>query len=353
MAPKNYTPRGSFSNDFLSKLNCREFIFQYSKQPESKIDIKVRGDKLNVYYNGGSLMMLSGSRNIIFDEFYFYIPTKDELPSSDIHKLISTNYMLQETRENSSHLRDKSDAEIEELHKMAVSRHEEIVKRRDEMVSKLISAKTYNETVSAIEEMKKQMDIWRNQKKHPKNERSVQHYISLNNKKFSDSCNYVVLDIEYALPYESTYFNKEKYSRNQHPRLDILAIDREGQIYVMELKYGMKSVNNDSGVKEHFKDFKNTIGHPEKWESFIEDVKVLFDYMKSHGYIEENMMMDTKKAPIFAFVMKMEKKDDKTEFEKVLKEQGLSDVMTIFLPQDPQDKNNNIPVYPSENYKLN
>ena len=319
MGEKNYTPRGKFNKNFLSDLpkHILEYL-EYNNCKENELDLKVRGDYLNIYYKGGSLLKLSGKKSIYFNEYYFLPQEETNLCSSVIRKSIQTD-------------------------NKARAIHENLKAKRDKIINNLRNAATIQETAAIIKEMKKVMDEWRTSQSSTKNERSIQQYISLNNKSFDGSTDYVVLDIEYALPYEAVYFNKEKYRRNQHPRLDIVAIDKTGQVYVMELKYGMKSVDN---IKSHANDFKETVGHPEKWKAFIEDIEVLFKYQKENGFINRDMTIDTNRQPRFAFIMKMGKTEDKHNFEKRLKQNDLSDVMTLYLPVDNENG------YPSENYKL-
>lgn len=345
---KNYIPRGKFRDDFLTGLTSLPYISKYCNDKNSELDIKVRGDYLNIYYKGGNLLKLKGKNEIEFDEYY-YLPQVDAkgLCSSDIKKLIKEDYKSGEKISKSKYLRGLTSSQIETKRQDALSIHQELETRCKEMTNKLQRATSYEETVELIENMKEVMCKWNASHAKSKNERSIQHYISLNNRTFDNSTDYVVLDIEYALPYEATYFNRDEYSRNQHPRVDVVAIDRTGQIYIMELKYGMKSVNNKSGIKSHTDDFNATIGHPDKWRSFMEDIKILFDYQIEKGFISRDLMLDMNKKPCFAFIMKMEKKNDKNSFKEKLKQEGLTDIMTLYLPLD-EDKNE----YPPENYKL-
>ncbi len=209
MKTNNYTRRGEFSEGFLNGLKCYNDIIQYCNDPQNELDIKVRGGYLNIYYKGGNLMKLSKSDNVEFNEFYFYLPQKDDFTSTDIQKLIS-NKAISKIRKNSRKLRNMTDEEICQAQEIARKTHKKLEDCRNNAIKELKDSSTYEETVVAIERIKSQMDKWMNNKKEPKNERTVQHYISLSNKKFDDHCDFVVLDIEYALPYDSVYLKKKK-----------------------------------------------------------------------------------------------------------------------------------------------
>lgn len=345
---KNYKPRGTFDNKFLSDLKIYNWIVDYARSHQSGLDIKVRGNYLNVYYNGGNLMKLEGKDKISFSEYYFYLPQKGELASSDIQRLIKRDWVNKDNIDKSGFLRNKNSEELAELRKTACKIHERLASERDALVNRLKDANTYEEVVSYIETMKRQMDKWKGRKGNAKNERSIQQYISLYNQSFDEGTDYLVLDVEYALPYDADYFNKERYDRSQHPRLDIIAVDKSGQIYVMELKYGLKSVGGKSSISDHLKDFNNTVGHPNKWKAFVEDVKVLFDYQKGHGLIDHEAVIDITKKPVFMLVLKEEKNGDRENFIKEMRIHNIPDnVQAIFLPKDKSKVD-----YPECNYKL-
>lgn len=181
MGEKNYTPRGKFNKNFLSDLpkHILEYL-EYNNCKESELDLKVRGDYLNIYYKGGRLLKLS-DKSIYFNEYYFLPQEETNLCSSVIRKSIQTD-------------------------NKARAIHENLKAKRDKIINNLRNAATIQETAAIIKEMKKVMDEWRTSQSSTKNERSIQQYISLNNKSFDGSTDYVVLDIEYALPYEAVYF---------------------------------------------------------------------------------------------------------------------------------------------------
>ena len=241
--------------------------------------------------------------------------------------------------------------ELEAKRKQAISIKEEIKGQRNEIVNRLKACDNLESVSAVVEEMKDTMDKWyanlvRNGIRNDNvGERTIQHYISLQNKKFYEKTDFVVLDIEYAISANAPYANEQ--NRESHPRIDILAIEKAtGQIYVMELKYGMNAVEGKAGVKEHYDDFLLTVGKDGKWESFLNDVKILLKAKQNYGIISKDIKIKDSK-PQFAFIMKKQTETDEEAFMKYLKENNLSQIPTIYLPIE---KNKENPT--SEEYKL-
>jgi len=354
---EKYQRRGCFSKNFMKELPSFSFIKEISNESK-ELDLQFRGGYIDVYYRGGKLLRLSGSKTIDFDYKYYHLPTKRELTSSDISKLTHENYKSILNDKPSKLLKNAPESEIEENRIEATSILKQLKEKRDAAVTKLSEATTREETEMAMAEMMKQMDNWKNnltkigRKKETKDERSVQQYISLynkkfdNNKKFDKHTDFMVLDIEYSISSKSKYC-KQNTSPRKQPRLDIISIDRNGQLYVMELKYGMKSVDLQSaGALDHINDFNETVGKDNKWNDFMEDIKVLFESKKKYGLIEENVILDTSKAPIFAFVMKCTCQSDVENFRSYLQKKNIEKTLTLYLREDNEES------YPEQNYKL-
>ena len=136
MGEKNYTPRGKFNKNFLSDLpkHILEYL-EYNNCKESELDLKVRGDYLNIYYKGGRLLKLS-DKSIYFNEYYFLPQEETNLCSSVIRKSIQTD-------------------------NKARAIHENLKAKRDKIINNLRNAATIQETAAIIKEMKKVMDEWR------------------------------------------------------------------------------------------------------------------------------------------------------------------------------------------------
>ena len=197
-----------------------------------------------------------------------------------------------------------------------------------------------------MEEMKTTMDGWKKSLKEvgrretESGERVVQHYISLFNKEYDEGTDYLVLDLEYAISAHALYRDDRTPDRQQ-PRIDIVAIEkRTGQLYVMELKYGMGAVDGNAGVDVHYNDYLNTVGDDEKWIYFWDDINVLLTAKKNLGFfLEKNEVVLKKEKPKFAFIMKEQNNTDKREFVNAIKTSvSIPDnVPVLFLPKDQDE----------------
>lgn len=338
----NYAVRGTkLGKNFMTKMKSFPFLIEYTKDEKNGLDVQLRGIHINIYYKGGSLVNLSYSQTCEFDENYFYLPEKEDLPISDIKKLYSKDYKKEINK--SEILRDKSDAEIEELRKQAKTKKEELKNKRDKLIDRLKCSDSVEAVSKVVEEMKKVMEDWKmalvknGRRKHPIGERTIQHYISLYNKKFDDMTDFIVLDIEYAISTNALY--AKEVEREKQPRIDILAIEKgTGQVYVMELKYGMEAVNGEASAEKHYEDYLATVGDDTKWQSFIDDVKILLQAKQKQKMIDGDIKIKDSK-PVFVFVMKQKKESDKDSFRKHIETSEKlkkSNIQTIYLPVEAE-----------------
>ncbi len=351
-----YVKRGEMPEGFMKALQCFKHIVDIAKEPNSELDLQYRGGKVNIYYLGGSLLRLEGEEGIFFDEKYFYTPNKNGMRSSDIEKLRSNDY--KKRAQKSKAYKDATQDELDKAHKEALSLYSDLVDQRDAVVGRLKIATTRGEVSAVLEDMKEKIRNWKQclvdngWLKVVKGERSVQHYISLYNKCFDDDTDFVVLDIEYAVSSESDYKKKDVngMATKEQPRADILAVDREGQLYVFELKYGMKSVGKSvkekSSALAHIEDFLQTMGG-KMWDKFLTDINTLFQTKKSEHLLDEDVKLDMQKPPRFAFVMKCAMDTDERDFKEHLEVNGVTGIDTIYLPRDNEGEE-----YPKAKYKL-
>lgn len=90
----NYIPRGrGLGDDFMKDLKSYPYIIEYANNSKNGLDIQLRGKYINIYYQGGNLLKLSGTSTCEFDENYFYLPTSDDLRMTDIERLCSEDYL--------------------------------------------------------------------------------------------------------------------------------------------------------------------------------------------------------------------------------------------------------------------
>ena len=331
----NYNPRGSkLGNNFMKKMKSYPFLIEYANNEANGLDVQLRGDSINIYYQGGSLIRLSGTQGCEFDKNYFYLPEKGDLRMTDIERLCHSNYRVK--KEESRALRNLKNETLMELRQQAIQIHNDIIGKRDALVCRLKGCDSLESVGIVVEEMKRTMDQWKERlvdnriRKEVVGERTVQHYISLHNKKFGEQTDFVVLDIEYAISTNASY--AKEFEREKQPRIDILAIEKDtGQIYTMELKYGMKSVGGEASAKKHYDDYLMTVEEDSKWRSFLSDINILLKAKQDYGIISKDLTIKDSK-PIFAFIMKKEIESDEEAFKNHLQETGLSHIPTLYLP---------------------
>ena len=332
---KGYNPRGSRVN-----LSNNIAIIEYAMDPTNELDIQYRDNYINIYYLGGSLLKLKGDGNIYFDEHYYY-PRSKELPISYIEALIANDFRSKISGiKKLSHL---SEDDLMKKKQEAEKIYTRILASRDKHINSLRSGEP-EEVSHTLSEMKKAMNDWKKSKSgNGGDERTVQHYISLFNKEFSIGSDFIVIDLEYMLSGRSAYcIPKDQLgSKKGQPRIDIVAIEkRTGQLYVLELKYGLKSTKGAAGVVEHYNDYLKSVGADDKWEEFWNDIDFLVNAQKEYNILSQNVSL-SKSKPIFGFVYKPEfSENERDEFNQLLIKNDLSSIMTIYLPHCNYDKCN-------------
>lgn len=293
----HYILRGQFKNINRFKTNP---VLKYAME-DNELDVKPRGNQIHVYYNGGKAVEINPT-SFSFDEKYF------------------------------------PESEREEVRNMCKS---------------LVNASN-EDIVRYFEHVKASMDSWI--KDNSKIERLHQHHISTSNKVFSDNHDLVVVDIEFAVSFNSHCYNRayynelrvnnggEAYKRYPNPRFDIVAVDKCGQVYVFELKTGLDAIEN---MQKHIADFNNFIGSTEvgdnpsckktRYEAFLDEMKCIVEGGIELGCIADDVKVDTTKVPIFSFAF-TDRDDDNSyeEFkEEVIKASSAEACNSVFI-----DKNN-------------
>ena len=279
------TKRLITNNEFLRKLTKGEYkeIIEYASQRENGLDVQIRDNYLNIYYHGGNLLKIS-PRGYHFDEFYFHRDAKER---------------------RKTHLIASNRPEDKEL----VASYQ---RRRDEMFSIL-----RNEGMAAYcTKMKGIMDEWE-EDLHTidisHDEKYEQQLTSMNNRGETD---YTVIDLEYAVSRNSSFCYKGKLKKSV-PRFDIIAVDKTGQLVVIELKTGLGAIKNRSGIRAHMYCFDHTIGQDHKGD-FVTEMYDLLEQKKALGLIDKNVHIDKDKEPQFLFAFS-EKKPGENLYEDFVK----------------------------------
>ena len=143
-------------------------------------------------------------------------------------------------------------------------------------------------------------------------EKKAQHAICLSNK---DTDEYTILDLEYQVSKKSQFHYNGKRIKNGFiptPRFDIIAIRNcDHKLCVIELKKGVKALNDPSGVQEHAESFANTIGYNKETKiAFVDEMNnVLKQKRDDLNLISKRIIIDTSLDPEFMFAYQFDSID--------------------------------------------
>ena len=304
------TKRKISNEKFWKKRTEGEYkeIIAFASKRENELDVQVRDNYLNIYYRGGNLLKIS-PQSFYFDEFYFHRGAKDMRKTHLIEKSKNKN---------------KECTERWESYKIKRKEMLDILKNGGGMP--IYSAK-----------MKVIMDGWEkdlNTIGLNHDEKNDQQQISMNNRGATD---YTVVDLEYAVSSESSFcYNGEL--KKSVPRFDIIAVDKSGQLYVIELKTGLDAIDGYSGINAHMDCFVHTIGRDSK-NDFVNEMYELLGQKQELNLIDKNVFIDKTKKPkfIFAFSEKVKGKRCYDEFVEECKKIRYNDEI-IYVGNDYQLK---------------
>lgn len=282
------TKRKISNKNFWKKLTEGEYkeIIEYASKRENKLDVQIRDNYLNIYYRGGNLLKIS-PRSLYFDEFYFHRGAKDM---------------------RKTHLKENSKAGNKEC----IARWESYKERRKKMLDILKnSANMARDMAIYCEEMMRIMDEWEkdlNTIGISHDEKNEQQQISMNNRGATD---YTVVDLEYAVSSTSSFRYNGKLKKSV-PRFDIIAVDKSGQLYVIELKTGLGAIGGYSGISAHKDCFEHTIGRDSKNE-FLNEMDELLKQKRELNLIDKNVFIDKTRKPQFIFAFSDKQGENRCE----------------------------------------
>lgn len=255
-----YLGRGIHNKKFIESLtngNLKRMLIVINS--DNDLDVQIRNDYLNIYYKGGNIAKINSEKSVKFDEFYFYL----EMKKNPKKEIMHDKKIVQELRNKRNSL------------------------------TKKFKTGNYDDYFSNA---KKIIDKWLTI--NPKPERMEQHQLSISNQyKKSD---YTIIDLEYQVSTKSdfacTFIPKGK-DKPKNPRFDIIAINKRGELCVIELKKGTGALKGTSGLKEHWDCYTESIGR--NYEPFISEMKKILKQKQEFKLIDKQLEI---KEPLPKFI---------------------------------------------------
>ena len=237
------------STDFIRDLKIGElnWVYEKVKAPESEFSLEIREGYINIYYRGGSILKIE---EIDQRSYKFFFDTKYGKKKGENHaEPVWCEFM------------DQHRDEVENL--------------------------TNEKARKYFDKFKEMMDGWFDD--HNKKEREYQHYASLRDN------NDNVLDIEYAIS-------------GSRMRLDMVMINDDGELYLIENKYGNDTLSSASnqdnlrpGIAKHYGDMITAI--TDHWRNIKESMENILDAKIELGLIpskyKNKIKLDASGKPVF------------------------------------------------------
>lgn len=278
--------RGHFSDAFRKRIgNELRPLFgeacRFTSGSGHQIDVQLRSGCIHLYYRGGKILEIR-PQSYDFDRFYFYRPddkTKD-YPKSYVEKTAKGKAL------------DSPSPRYPVPGKEEAKRiYEELTQKRDELLT-LLEMKEYH---AYFDRASREMDAWL--ACHPKPEREDQHLIALANRAFSEENDFAVIDVEYGVSPKMPY---RKLGSTKQCRFDLVAVDRTGQLYVIELKQNLAADRPDSGtdIKAHQQDFNQTLQRDDNLLFPAEMARVV-ERKKEMGLLADDVTVNRWEKPRF------------------------------------------------------
>lgn len=256
----------AFKSKLMSGGSMRDLIELVQSREE--LVLQIRDGYINIYYEGGNVAKISSEDSVAFD----------------------INYLRQ--------CEDKKDEDWNA-----------IKERYDEIVQSFKQHR-YQEYINEVQEAMKHYD---DLKGKGTEEKITQHQICLRN---SSESEYTILDLEYQVSKESKFHyrgvRKTKTGVIVSPRFDIIAIrNKDHRLCIIELKKGIKSLPDPSGVQEHAESYHFTIGYNEQTKhDFIEEMYgILIQKRDDLKIMDESVFLDKNIEPEFLFAYQFDPED--------------------------------------------
>lgn len=306
MAKTEYTPRGIRNEKLLNAFTDGRYkALLETVTADNELTIQIRADYVNVYYRGCNIARIKSPNGYVeFDKYYFL--REDMIPEIP---------------------------QIKGKHKINVSGDKDRgIPRRDDIINELKDSRDKLKKIFKEEkyeeyfcEAKQVMDGWLGW--NEKAEKEEQQQIVYRNTQ--DDADFYVLDIEYQIstlaPF--SYRKSDACDTQTSPRPDIIAVDKAGQLYVIELKKGFDACFKKAGLRAHKQAYDNSIGRAS--EEFVREFINILEQKQAFGIAPEQLFIDKIKAPIFIFAYATDlKKPNHTmaKFERLCSSEGVGSI---------------------------
>lgn len=250
MKNEKYLGRGIHSEVFLKALSSgslKPMLELINTKKHGDLDVQIRNNYLNIYYNGGNIAKVSSENSIEFDPFYF---------------------CLEKDRSRNEIVKDKATMDVLKV-------------KRDALIQKFKSG----DYAGYFTEAKDVIDAWLSE--YNKTELKEQHQLALENR--YGKSDYTIIDLEYQVSAESAFACKltDAKGNAKKPRFDIIAVDTEGKLCVIEFKKGSGALTGVSGLQEHYESYKHSIGL--NHEPFMDEMKTVLKQKQALNLIDKHV----------------------------------------------------------------
>jgi hypothetical protein len=315
MAKKDIPFRGHLSERFLKTLKSTDKkglknLVDYVRDHQ-ELDMQFRDNKIDIYYDGGcALEVKPMSMNL--DQYYFYLFKNENSPKDVPESTIIGNFRkdyIEAWKNNSP--KEESERPDNYPQKEEADAILKEIKCRCDSTLETAKAGDFNAYFTVVKDV---VRAWVQNYNHK--ERRDQHYIACSNRYFTNQNDLVVIDIEFAVSKKKLYNNiiDSKHHKGKNARFDIIAVDKDGQLYAIELKANLAADKDDSkqNVDSHQSDFDKTIGRHHKDNDFVEEMRQVLKLKQDFNLIDKTVKVDCE-YPIFAVAFSGEEAE-KREF---------------------------------------
>ena len=283
---KGLKERGRLSKSFFKSLTegPNSTLLQILVT-DPELDVQIRDNYINVYYRGGNILRIKPD-SYQFDKYYFYLKDYRAFPKTYIDKVAKSK--TAKISPNSKEPIPTKEEAISIINQLDL---------KEKQLIELLPDKIREYLKIAKDTMDRWFTSWN------KKERDDQHRIAISNREFSRYNDLVVVDIEFAVSTLQPYNNARNpiTGKKKICRFDIIAVDRTGRIYVIELKQNGKadSKENKANVQIHTEDFNNTVGQDVS-RLFATEICNIVKTKQELNILSNNISIDCAKKPIFA-----------------------------------------------------